>query len=233
MAILLFLGSREAYTDQDSTLLQDLLNLTNSDDGAAEYFVGMHYNNGIDTEQNYEKAFEFFKVSALAGHPLGAYKLGCYYAGQGSSILKPDPENALAYKLIAADAGYSLAQYDVAGIYMTLNEPELAFRYMRLAANQGHSLSLLHLANFYFGGVGTSVDKQKAYAYLKIFITVSNLPQSPDIQAGLDLLAKDISADQVKKAEEYASNWSSRPSDITNLAGKGISSAVEYVASKK
>ena len=86
-----------------------MLALANKGDAEAQYHVGMMYNNGIGTQQDTKQAFEWFQKSASADDPLGAYKLGCYYAGQGAGVVEADPNEALKYKLIAAKAGYSLA----------------------------------------------------------------------------------------------------------------------------
>lgn len=61
----------------------------------AQYYLGMFYNNGIGTTQDTNKAFQLFGKSARAGDPLGNYKLGCYYAGQGQGVVDIDTEKAL------------------------------------------------------------------------------------------------------------------------------------------
>ena len=60
--------------------------LANKGDAEAQY-VGMMYNNGIGTQRDPRQAFEWFQKSAASNDPLGAYKLGCYYDGQGADIV--------------------------------------------------------------------------------------------------------------------------------------------------
>src|SRR4029453_7482919 len=91
--------------------------LANKGDAEAQYHVGMMYNNGIGTERDLRRAFEWFQKSAASNDPLGASNLGCYYDGQGAGILSFDAAEALKYKLVAAQAGYALAQHDVALLY--------------------------------------------------------------------------------------------------------------------
>src|SRR3954471_5528840 len=88
--------------------------LANKGDAEAQYHVGMMYNNGIGTQRDTRQAFEWFQKSTASNDPLGAYKLGCYYDGQGEGVVATDVNEAIKYKLIAAKAGYSLAQHDVA-----------------------------------------------------------------------------------------------------------------------
>ena len=86
-----------------------MVTLANKGDAEAQYHVGMMYNNGIGTRQDIRQAFEWFQKSAASNDPLGAYKLGCYYDGQGADVVTSDSTEALKYKLIAAKAGYALA----------------------------------------------------------------------------------------------------------------------------
>ena len=73
--------------------------LADKGDAEAQYHVGMMYNNGIGTKQNPKQAFEWFEKSAASNDPLGAYKLGCYYAGQFAGVVTIDQSEALKYKL--------------------------------------------------------------------------------------------------------------------------------------
>src|SRR5436190_15698737 len=97
----------------DADTLKAMVALANKGDAEAQYHVGMMYNNGIGTQQDPRQAFEWFQKSAASNDPLGAYKLGCYYDGQGAGIVTSDSDEALKYKLISAKARYALAQHDV------------------------------------------------------------------------------------------------------------------------
>jgi hypothetical protein len=98
----------------EADTFQALLGLANKGDAEAQYHVGMMHNNGIGTQKDPRQAFEWFQKSAASNNPLGAYKLGCYYDGQGAGIVGADSNEALKYKLVSAKAGYALAQHDVA-----------------------------------------------------------------------------------------------------------------------
>jgi len=108
-------------------LFSELLKFAEKGDAEAAYHIGMFYHLGINTEKDQSKAFEWFQKAAFLGDPLASYKVGCYYAGQGSEInLNIDLEKALEYKLVAAKAGYALAQADVANLYRFKGDLEKA-----------------------------------------------------------------------------------------------------------
>ncbi|MGY3147173.1 TPR repeat protein [Bradyrhizobium sp. USDA 3397] len=88
----------------DTRTFNAMVALANRGDAEAQYHVGMMHNNGIGTQQDRSQAFEWFQKSAAANDPLGAYKLGCYYDGQGAGVIATDADQALKYKLVAANA---------------------------------------------------------------------------------------------------------------------------------
>ena len=101
----------------DADTFKAMVALADKGDAEAQYHVGMMHNNGIGTRQDPKQAFEWFQKSTASGYLLGAYKLGCYYDGQFAGVVTTDLNEALKYKLVAAKAGYALAQNDVAVLY--------------------------------------------------------------------------------------------------------------------
>src|ERR1041384_1134987 len=132
--------------------------LANKGDAEAQYHVGMMYNNGIGTQRDLRQAFAWFQKSTASNDPLGAYKLGCYYDGQGEGIVSSDANEALKYKLIAAEAGYVLAQHDVALLYAKQENFEEAIKWWKRSADQGHPKALYNLSGLYFQGKGAPKD---------------------------------------------------------------------------
>src|SRR6187455_3683389 len=82
----------------DAANFNAMVALANKGNAEAQYHVGMMYNNGIGTQRDLKQAFEWFQKSAASNDPLGAYKLGCYYAGQGEGVVAADENEALKYK---------------------------------------------------------------------------------------------------------------------------------------
>src|ERR1700709_2201179 len=85
--LLIFAASALA---NDADTFNAMMALANKGNAEAQYHVGMMHNNGIGTQQDPRQAFEWFQKSTASGDPLGAYKLGCYYDGQGVGIVTSD-----------------------------------------------------------------------------------------------------------------------------------------------
>src|SRR5688572_2489664 len=134
----------------DADTFNAMVVLANKGDAEAQYHVGMMYNNGIGTQKDPRQAFEWFQKSAASNDPLGAYKLGCYYAGQFAGVVTPDADEALKYKLVAAKAGYALAQHDVALLYSRQENSEEAVKWLKMAGDQGYPAALYSLSGSYF-----------------------------------------------------------------------------------
>ena len=77
--------------------------LANGGNAEAQYHVGMFFNNGMGgMTRDPRVAFEWFGKAAAGGDALGAYKVGCHYAGQFPGTVEVDQEKALTHKLVAA-----------------------------------------------------------------------------------------------------------------------------------
>ena len=138
----------------DADSFNAMVALANKGNAEAQYHVGMMHNNGIGTQKDPRQAFEWFQKSTASGDPLGAYKLGCYYDGQGAGIVTSDSNEALKYKLVSAKAGYALAQHDVAILYDRQGNSEEALKWWKMAGDQGHPKSLYGLSTSYSAGKG-------------------------------------------------------------------------------
>ena len=110
----------------------------------------MLYNNGIGVNKDTSKAFELFQKSSSGGNPLGSYKVGCYYSGQGDGVVEKDQKKAIEYKLIAAEAGYVRAQSDVASHYYHNKDMASAISWWEQAASQGYPVAFFSLFAVYY-----------------------------------------------------------------------------------
>jgi TPR repeat protein len=199
--------------------------LANKGDAEAQYHVGMMYNNGIGTQQDPRQAFEWFQKSAASNDPLGAYKLGCYYDGQGAGIITADSNEALKYKLIAAKAGYALAQHDVANLYSRQENFEEAVKWWKTAGDQGYPAALYSLSGSYFQGKGAPKDLALAYAYFKL----SKLAPRKKVNEMATILTKP----ELSKAEKLVSEWKPQPTALTLKAMRGVKAAEEHLKTTK
>jgi uncharacterized protein len=148
-------------------LAERLSVLARAGNAEASYHLGMLYNNGTGVARDNDRALALFRAAAEAGDPLGAYKLGCYYAGQ-FGVIEPNEDQALRYKLIAAEAGYSLAQLDVAILYYVRGSHVQALRWFEAAARQGQPQALYNLSVMYRDGQGTAPSRARTYAFFRL-----------------------------------------------------------------
>ena len=209
----------------DADSFKAMVALANKGDAEAQYHVGMMHNNGIGTQQDPRQAFEWFQKSTASNDPLGAYKLGCYYDGQGAGVVTSDSNEALKYKLIAAKAGYALAQHDVAIHYARQENFEEAVKWWKMASDQGYPDALYSLSGSYFQGKGAPKDLSLAYAYFKL----SKLAPKKTVNEMAAMLSKP----ELEKAEKLVSEWKPQPTALTLKAKRGFKAAEEYLKTTK
>jgi len=212
-------------TANEADTFNAMVALANKGDAEAQYHVGMMHNNGIGTQQDPKQAFEWFQKSTASGDPLGAYKLGCYYDGQGAGIVTSDSNEALKYKLIAAKAGYALAQHDVANHYDRQGNSEEALKWWKMAGDQGYPRALYSLSMSYSAGKAAPRDLPLSYAYFKL----SKLAPPKNVNEMASMLSKP----ELEKAEKLVSAWSPQPTALTLKATKGVSAAEELLKASK
>lgn len=199
--------------------------LANKGDAEAQYHVGMMHNNGIGTPRDIKQAFEWFKKATASNDPLGAYKLGCYYDGQGADVVASDAKEALKYKLVAARAGYVLAQHDVALLYERQENAEEAAKWWKLAGDQGYPKALYNLSGSYFQGKGVPKDLALAYAYYKL----SNLVPKDKVNG----MASILSREELARAEKLVAEWKPQPTALTLKAKRGMQAAEELLRNSR
>jgi TPR repeat protein len=225
-----------------------LESLAQQGNAEATYHLGMIYHLGLEgVTRDYRRAFEHFRRAADGGDPLGAYKVGCYYAGQGEGTVPPDAERALRYKLIAAEAGYDLAQVDVARIYYDRGEHDRALHWLEIAARQGNSQGIGG-ALVYRARGGPNPDGPRAWLYFELLrrdmARVLERIDDPngrisraEVAAALEqstsqlrqtLLPMDTEADRVQ-AQPLVAAWREERSPLSQRADQGLDAARRLV----
>lgn len=216
------------YACQNSgnrALFDGALKVAQTGNPEAQYYVGMMLNNGIGVAKDPGKAFEWFLKASTAGDPLASYKVGCYLGGQFEGVVPVDHDRSLHYKLIAAKAGYSLAQTDVGNAYAQQEKLEEAVRWWTLAAKQGHPRALYNLSVSFKEGKGAPKDTALAYAYFKLAKLASEGRVNENAQAQLDELKGIMSPDNIQKAESFVNSWKAQPTPLTVKASAGLDEA--------
>lgn len=214
-------------------LFRDIEVLAKKGNPEAQYHLGMFYNNGIGVAQNTKAAYEWFQKSAAGSDPLGNYKLGCYYNGQGKGVVAIDHQKALQYKLIAAKQGYALAQVDVASIFFQDGNQNEALHWLKLAAAQGDFDALYALFNLYYQGKYIEKNIYEAYLNLNLAAKAANSPIPPSIQTIIDKLSSDIPLSDKNKADKIIFDWKPNPSQLTVKALSGLREARAYANKQK
>lgn len=228
--ILAFLLTANVSCAQDDNSLFDGMEvIALSGNPEAQYHLGMFYNNGIGTSKNIEKAFEMFQKSSTGGDPLGSYKLGCYYSGQGEGVVEKDQNKAFKYKLIAAEAGYVRAQQDVAVKYFNDNDIQKAILWWEKAANQGYPSAFYSLFAVYHDEKYNSKDWAKAYQYLKIIERNVGEDKKQEVDAKIKEIKTTLSQEQLAQAQSFVENYKPQKTDLTIKAYAGKSESIEFV----
>jgi uncharacterized protein len=203
--------------DKDS--LAQLQPLAEKGNAEAQYFVGMLYQLGIGgATRDLKQAFTWFEKADNANDPLGAYKVGCFYGGQFPDIVAVDLDKALTHKLIAAQAGYSLAQSDVGTLYFQRADFINAEKWWLLSAAQANATAANNLSVLYQQGKARPADLISAYAWFNIAYIASRRKMDDKAEAHLDAMAATMSRADIRAAKKLAREWRGSPSALTVAA---------------
>ena len=210
-----------------SEFLRALERLAASSNAEAIYHLGMASQVGAGVPKDPAKAFGAFRRAAALGDVLASYKLGCFYDGQGEGLVERDPELALRYKLVAAEAGYALAQQDVAALYAANGEMPAAVAWLEKAARQGWADALAAYASVHNGASGISPDAAKTAAYFRLFL--DRVDASEKQRQWLSGFERQMSPEQRKAADEIVRSYRAAPTALTVRALSGQRAALELV----
>jgi TPR repeat protein len=216
---------------QSPQLAAGLARLAAAGNAEAQYHLGMLYNNGLGVTKDPARALALFQKSAAGGDPLGAYKLGCYYDGEFPGVGRFDPAEALRQKLVAAKAGYMLAQLDVAIHYFKLKDYAGAFRWFEAAARQGDPQALYNLSVMYRDGIGTAASPPRVWAFF-FLAQLAKGGISPAAQASLDAMWGKLSPSERIEAERAGAAFVTGPTAFTVRALHGLERAEALVREK-
>ena len=184
------------------------------------YRIGKMHCYGLGTEQDYEKAFEWFLKSAQEGNKFAQYCLAnLYYYGNG---VEKDLSQAFWWYRKSSEQGQPYAPYAVAqmydkGEYISQSE-ETAQRYYKVALSgflelesKGQADDNLYykLGAMYKKGLGTEIDIPKAIEYFEK--SAENMWST--YQLGRLYL---FGAEGVEKDKEKAAQWLTKSANDGN-----------------
>ena len=184
------------------------------------YRIGKMHCYGLGTEQDYEKAFEWFLKSSQEGNKFAQYSLAnLYYYGNG---VEKDLSQAFLWYRKSSEQGQPYAPYAVAqmydkGEYVSQSE-ETAQRYYKVALSgflelesKGQADDNLYykLGAMYKKGLGTEIDIPKAIEYFEK--SAENMWST--YQLGRLYL---FGAEGVEKDKEKAAQWLTKSANDGN-----------------
>lgn len=208
--------------DPPSARVAALERLAAAGHAEALYHLGMAWHTGSGVAQDKAKALDAFRRAAELGDPLAAYKLGCYYDGQGDGLVQDDETIAYYFKSIAAEAGYALAQTDLADLDIRRGDMVGARDWLARAAAQGWPGGLLGYASVHNLADGerrgVPRDRVKTAAYFRLFTQAVDASQKQ-----LDWLAAfERKMSRAEREQAAAIVDAYRPAR-TELTAKGLS----------
>lgn len=114
-----------------------MLNIENDDIYSLHQIADTYYN-GIDTDIDHIKAFEYYKKASNLGSGYGAYKIGkMFYYGTG---VKQSYGESVYYYSIAVDRGVKRANYELGNMYIHGKGVKKDFLYGRLLVKTSQEL---------------------------------------------------------------------------------------------
>jgi TPR repeat protein len=218
-----------AAAPSDAETLRKLTALAEQGSATAQYNVGMFHNNGIGTAKDPRAAFRWFERAAAGGDALGSYKVGCYYAGQFSGVVEVDEVKALTAKTVAAEAGYALAQSDVAAIHARRADLGQATKWWSRAATQGYPQAMMNLSEAYRRGQGVPKDAGKALQLMLQLRRIAPEPARERLESMISDLKREAGPERAAQAEKTVAAWSPVVSPLTSRARRGIEEAQALV----
>lgn len=232
LGAILLVGAAPVPASLDKALLAGrLASLAEKGDAEAAYHLGMMRHLGIGGPKDGKAAFDLFKAAAEGGDPLGAYKLGCYYAGQGEGEVAPDRAEALRLKTIAAEAGYALAQYDVARLHFEDGAMDLALEWLTRSAGQGYPDALRALASLH-NSDAIPKDPARTYAYFTLYLARLAAPTEAQKKFLADFKAN-MPEEERARGERIIADWHAEASPLTSKALSGLRAAEALIGASR
>ncbi|MFI3252409.1 MAG: hypothetical protein R3Y60_04625 [bacterium] len=180
----------------------------------SNFFLGQCYLNGVGTEQDNRKAFNYFLRASVSREPLHQeYLADCYLEGIG---INKNVDKALdIYNGLE-----STPELDVKLLkcYTELGDDQQTFVYLCKVVNKDLSNPelLVKLGRYYLEGVVVTADKELAYKYLQVSANKGN-------EEALFILAYEYLQGGVESRKRQAITW------FEQLAEKGLYEAIEFL----
>ncbi len=203
---LLLAGCVNVALAQDKVNTDDLkIRSAAGERSATRQLAEMYYLGRGGVEQNFSEAAIWYEKLAKQGDARAQTSLGLMYA-RGYGVAK-NMDTARKWWSFAAAQNDPGAQYNLGVIYsqgedVPQDYPQ-AVQWLNRAAQRGHIQAQHNLGLLYYEGKGAERDPLRAYFWLKVAV----LQGDDASQEPLKVVAKGMSADQVRQAESQAEDW--------------------------
>lgn len=152
-----------------SSYFRDFKLMAENGNTTAAFYLGLCYENGYGTSQNYYEAIKWYNVSANSGSPAGMNNLAYLsYYGLGTSV---DKVSAICWWKKASENGNLNAQISLAQCYYGGDGIEKdylsAFHWYSRAAEQGDLGATCKIGEMLLYGQGVKTDYTKAITYFE------------------------------------------------------------------
>ena len=129
----------------------------------AQYEAALLYYRGKYVPKDWEQSFRYFSSAAQTGHVQALNNLAAMYlVGHGT---KKDIPQAMRCYQQAAEQGDFEAMINLSVLYRVQKDSSRAFTWMKKAADAGSPLGQRMLAEFYYTGIGTEIDRTMGLKY--------------------------------------------------------------------
>ena len=129
--------------------------------------------------------------------------------------LPQDLGEAIRWVRLAADQGFVKAQFNLGLSYDTgtgvQQDPAEAARWFRRAADQGDATAQQNLGVMYANGEGVPRDFVAAHMWLGLAAAQATGAARASALQGQDVVAQQLTADQIAEAERRAQAWTPVP----------------------
>ncbi|KAI1965363.1 ERAD-associated protein [Ophidiomyces ophidiicola] len=132
----------------------------------AAAYIGLMFLRGEGTQQNFDKAFTWFKRGVANGNSMCQHYVGLMYLhGYG---VPQDALKAATYFKAASELDHPLAEIRLGALFLDQGDVPTATRYFELAARYGVTESFYYLAEIADRGIGKERHCGMATGYYKI-----------------------------------------------------------------
>lgn len=174
-------------------------------DPAAQFELGLYYDNRSDKTKDLRRAVDWYSMAAQGGFARAQFQLGrMYVLGRG---VTQDEALGIEWQIKAADQGLGEAQYAIGRRYLfgiaLDRDYDKALDLITAAANQGLTGAQNQLGSMYFQGQGVSKDLVQSYKWFSI----ATRADDPSAGRYLTVLESVMEESEVKAAQELTAQW--------------------------